>query len=58
MKCPECKGTGRQSERQYRCEDCDGTGKTHCGECQEPILDCRCDEIEAERREKEENENE
>jgi RecJ-like exonuclease len=48
MRCPECKGTGRQSERQYRCEDCDGTGKVLCSECGQVLEMCICDEKEDE----------
>jgi hypothetical protein len=48
MRCPECKGTVRQSERQYRCEDCDGTGKVLCDECGQVLEMCICDEKEDE----------
>jgi RecJ-like exonuclease len=44
MSCPECKGTGKQSEPQYRCEDCDGTGKKLCDECFEELEFCECSE--------------
>jgi RecJ-like exonuclease len=46
MMCPECKGTGRQKERQYRCEDCDGTGRVLCLECGAVKEDCQCNETE------------
>jgi RecJ-like exonuclease len=44
MKCPECNGTGKQTEPQYRCEDCDGTGKVLCDECVQELEMCICDE--------------
>lgn len=46
MRCSECKGTGRQAERQYRCEDCDGTGRVLCEECGAVKEDCQCNETE------------
>jgi len=49
--CGECKGTGRQRERQYRCEDCDGTGKVLCDECGQELEMCICDEKEDEEHE-------
>jgi len=55
MKCPECNGTGKQTEPQYRCEDCDGTGKVLCDECFEELEFCECNE-EKEPEEDEENE--
>ena len=41
--CKWCKGAGRQKERQYRCEDCHGTGHVHvCGHCDAYLQDCKC----------------
>ena len=42
--CRYCNGTGKQRERQYRCEDCDGTGHVHvCGHCDAYLQDCKCE---------------
>lgn len=47
MKCRYCNGSGRmRGEPQYRCEDCDGTGKELCEECGEILEHCSCNEEE------------
>jgi RecJ-like exonuclease len=51
MKCPFCKGSGRSPERghNYRCENCDGTGKVLCDTCGELLELCKCMDPEAPR---------
>jgi hypothetical protein len=42
--CRWCRGTGRGTERHYRCEDCDGTGEIAiCEGCDEQEEDCSCE---------------